>query len=78
MQESSANDGYPNNVHLLYGNIGEGEALVFQEGKVIEGNWEKESRLDRTRIYTADGEEVEFVPGQIWLEILPLGTKVSY
>lgn len=78
MRESSANDGYPDNVHLLYDNIGEGEALIFQQGKVIEGTWEKESRLDRTKFYTADEEEIEFVPGQIWLEILPLGTEVSY
>lgn len=78
MRESSANDGYPNNVHLLYDNIGDGDALVFQEGKVIEGEWQKDSRLDRTKIFDSSGEEVEFVPGQIWLEILPLGTEVSY
>jgi hypothetical protein len=78
MAESKANDGYPNNVHLLYDNIGSGDALVFQEGNVIEGTWEKDSRLDRTKLYNESGEEIEFVRGQIWFEILPLGTNVSY
>jgi hypothetical protein len=76
--ERSANDGYPGDVHLLYGTTGEGEALIFQNGKEIEGTWEKDSRLDRTKLFDSKGKEVRFVPGKIWISILPKGTEISY
>jgi hypothetical protein len=78
MQESKANDGYPGNVHLLYGTIGEGKVLVFNNGQVEIGTWEKDSRLDRTVFYTQAGKEIKFEPGKIWIEIVPVGTAVSY
>src|SRR3989338_1649601 len=36
-KESHANDGYPGNVHLLYGTTVTGKALFFQDGNVVEG-----------------------------------------
>jgi hypothetical protein len=77
-KESSANDGYPGNLHLLYGTIGQGEALVFQNGKAIKGKWSKADRTSRTELYDSSGKEIEFVRGKIWLEILPKGTEVDY
>ncbi len=77
MKESAANDGYPGNVHLLYGTIGEGKALIFQNGEALEGKWVKDSRTDRT-IYYVDAKQVKFVPGKIWIETVPVGTEVSY
>lgn len=71
MRESSANDGYEGGVHRLYGNKGTGEAIVFQDGEEKEGRWEKDGREGRT-IVTVDGDEVEFNPGTIWFEIVPL------
>lgn len=77
-RESNANDGYPGNVHLLYGTIGSGKALFFMDGKVTEGKWSKASRTARTK-YTGDkGKEVEFNAGQIWIQTVPEGSKVSY
>ncbi len=78
LKESSANDGYENNLHLLYGTIGEGKALFFQNGQVIKGIWKKSARLERTRFYDEKGKEIKLVPGKIWLEILPTGTVVEY
>lgn len=77
-KESPANDGYAGNAHLLYGTIGEGKALVFQDGQTIEGKWVKKSRLDRTKYFTALAKEIKFNPGKIWIETLPIGTKITY
>lgn len=77
-KESHANDGYPGNVHLLYGTIGTGKALIFQDGNVIEGRWIKASRTARSKYVDSSGKEVEFNRGQIWIETVPEGAKVSY
>lgn len=71
MNERNANDGYENNAHLLYGTVGKGKAIVFQNGKEINGTWEKASRTDRTIVYDENGDEIEFVRGKIWFETLP-------
>ncbi|OGE19045.1 hypothetical protein A3D83_00120 [Candidatus Daviesbacteria bacterium RIFCSPHIGHO2_02_FULL_41_10] len=77
-KESNANDGYPGNVHLLYGTTGTGKALFFQDGGVIEGKWIKAKRLTRTKYVDAAGKEIEFNRGQIWIQTVPEGSKVSY
>ncbi len=64
--------------HMLYGTVGSGKALIFQDGKVISGIWEKASRTKRTVFKDAQGREVKFNRGQIWIEVLPLGNKVDY
>ena len=70
-QELNANDGYENNVHLLYKDKGTGKAVVFKDGKRINGTWEKDSRTARTIIKDASGNELKFDRGLIWFEILP-------
>lgn len=77
-RESNANDGYPGNVHLLYGTTGSGKALIFQDGNVIEGKWIKQGRIQRTKFVDKGGQEVEFNRGQIWIQTVPEGAKVSY
>lgn len=65
--------------HLVYTTIATGgKALIFQDGKVIEGKWTKSSRTGRTIFYTNSGEEIKFNRGQIWIEVLPLTGKVTY
>ena len=76
--ERQANDGYPGNLHLLYGTIGQGRAVIFQDGKKIEGKWVKKDRKSRTVFYNAAGKEIEFNRGQIWIEILPVGTILKH
>lgn len=66
------------NHHVLYTTIGTGDALVFQNGGVIEAAWEKESATERTIITDESGDEISFVRGPIWLEILPVGNVVDY
>lgn len=77
MRESSANDGYDNNVHLLYGTTGSGDAVVFQDGKEIEATWSKANRTSRTILTDARGQEIKYNPGLTWFSILPLDTTLE-
>ena len=66
-------------MHLLYANIGSGDAIVFQDGNAIKATWKKETQTARTRFYDAKtNKEITFVRGQIWIEMLPTGTTVTY
>lgn len=77
MKESRANDGYDNNLHLIYQDKGSGQATVFLDGKKINATWQKESRTARTILKDEEGKEINFNPGVIWFEILPLGDKIE-
>ncbi|OGK14525.1 hypothetical protein A3H80_03200 [Candidatus Roizmanbacteria bacterium RIFCSPLOWO2_02_FULL_37_19] len=77
MKESAANDGYPGG-HLLYGTIGQGEALIFQNGEAIEGTWKKPDKESQIRFFDGSGEEIEMVRGQVWVSIVPTGNEVTY
>ena len=76
--EANANDGYPGNVHLLYGTTGEGKAWIFNNGQAIDGKWVKASRLGRTKFFDKSGKEIRLVEGKIWLSIVPVGVEVKY
>ncbi len=78
MKESRANDGYEGNLHLLYGTKGNGKALVFQDGQVVEGTWDKKDRQSRMIFRDLKGEKIKFNRGQIWIEVLPAGSEVIY
>lgn len=81
-KESRANDGYEGNVHLLYANKGpqapSGKALIFESGKVIKGTWNKANRLAREKFLDDKGQEINFVPGQIWIQTVPEGSAVTF
>ena len=64
--------------HNLYAVIGTGTGYLFQNGNVTEIIWSKASRTSRTIYKDKTGKEVNFVPGQVWVEILPLDSKVTY
>lgn len=72
MLESSANDGYENNAHLLYKTKGTGKATIFMDGRKINGTWKKDSRTARMLIYDAVGKPITFTRGTIWFEVLPI------
>lgn len=77
-RELNANDGYPGNVHLLYGTTGSGKALIFQDGNAIEGKWIKQSRTSRSKYVDSKGKEIELNRGEIWIQTVPEGSKVTY
>jgi hypothetical protein len=77
MTESKANDGYPGNLHMLYGTTGTGNATVFMDGKQIKGKWSKKSRTDRLIITDTAGKDVSFNRGQIWFSVIAPGTSIE-
>lgn len=80
MPMSIADDGYNeegHGAHTLYGNKGTGKAIFLIDGKQIEGTWQKPTREDRTIFYDADGNEIKFNRGLIWIETLPTGQAVK-
>lgn len=64
--------------HLMYDIIGGGDALIFQDGNVIEASWEKVDEESMIRYYDETGEEVSLVRGQVWTSILDVGNEVAY
>lgn len=77
MQESNANDGYENNLHLLYKTKGSGNAIVFRDGVKTTATWRKDSRTSRTLLFDANGNQIKFDRGTIWFEILPTDGVVT-
>ncbi|MGH7245905.1 MAG: DUF3048 domain-containing protein [Candidatus Levyibacteriota bacterium] len=71
MKQLNADDGYDNNVHLLFQDKGTGKAVVFMDGKQIKATWEKDSRTSRTLLFNVDGTPLKFDRGLTWFEILP-------
>lgn len=65
-------------LHQLYGTIGTGKALIFQDGKAIVGTWSKNSRVARTKFFDALGKEIQIVYGQTWISVVGIGSKVTY
>ncbi|MDD2482924.1 MAG: DUF3048 domain-containing protein [Candidatus Shapirobacteria bacterium] len=64
--------------HNLYEMIGTGKGILFQNGTKTEITWSKANRIARTIFKDSSNKEVNFIPGNIWVEILPLNTSVSY
>ncbi len=75
-----ADDGYDepgHGTHTLYGTIGSGKAKFLIDGAIIDGTWKKKDRTSRT-VFTDDkGKPLAFNRGQIWVEVLPIGTQVA-
>lgn len=59
---------------------GEGEAIIYQNGEEIKGYWKKEGKYSKSKLYFLDskGQEIEFTPGKIWIEIIELNTEVKW
>jgi hypothetical protein len=77
MDESNANDGYENNLHLLYKTKGTGNAVVYQDGKEIKAKWQKSGRNGRTILTDTSGDTIKFNRGKIWFHILPIESIVE-
>ncbi len=53
--------------------VGDGRALVFTDGHVIEGRWARPSRTDPLVLTTPDGSPIKLSPGQTFIELPPPG-----
>lgn len=56
---------------------GSGDAIICRQGECQTGAWQKKSAADRLGFYLGD-EEAALVPGQTWIEIVPIGRTVTY
>ena len=63
--------------HILYENIGSGNATILMDGQQIKATWKKPKRTDRTTFYDAKGAEIKLNKGKIWIELLPIGAPVT-
>lgn len=58
--------------------VGEGGALVFQNGVMVNATWKKPTDDSRTRFFSEESEEIVLNPGQTWVELLPVDGRVEY
>ncbi len=52
-----------------------GEAVIFQDGKEIKGTWKVVN--GRTKYFDNVGQEIRFLRGQIWIEMVPLENTIT-
>ncbi|MFN8629434.1 MAG: DUF3048 domain-containing protein [Chloroflexota bacterium] len=57
---------------------GSGKALVFTNGKVTKATWSKKSMTAPTLLTGPDGKPVTLTVGQTFVQVVPLGTSVTY
>ena len=57
--------------------IGEGDAWVFSQGKLVEGRWQRATPDDVTSFVTAEGETIKITPGRTWIALFPTGETVD-
>lgn len=76
-------EGQYNNVQLgdpWYDTTDSGEAYYYINGQEIKGTWKKDkSKIDsKLYFYDQSGQEVKFVPGQIWVDVLEPGQTLRW
>jgi hypothetical protein len=57
-----------------------GDAFYYINGQQIKGTWKKDKSKVDSKLYFLDesGQEVKFVPGQIWVDILEPGQTLKW
>jgi hypothetical protein len=58
--------------------VGQGRALVFNDGSVTEGAWNKKSVTARTEFVRPDGSPIVLNRGATWVAVVPADRSVSY
>ena len=81
--QSEQIEGQYNNVQVgdpWYDNSDSGEAHYYLNGQENKGTWKKDRvRLDsKLFFYDSSGQEVKFVPGQVWVEFLEPGQGLKW
>ncbi len=76
-------EGQYNNVQLgdpWYDTSDSGDAHYYMNGKEYRGTWKKDKGNIASKLffYNESGQEIKFVPGQIWVEILEPGQNLVW
>ena len=74
VQERPDTDGY----HEKITTIGTGPATIFQNGQAIEGTWTKSSQSSQIIFRNANGDNIQFTPGQVWIAAIPQTGRIEY
>jgi hypothetical protein len=63
---------YLNKDYIAVETQGGGEALIYQNGTASTGRWRKDPSVLNSKLYfyNTDGDEIKFLPGKIWVEII--------
>jgi hypothetical protein len=76
MSFSPLRDG--SNKHRLEADVvGSGKAWIATNGRTIVGTWKKTSLAGPTRFYDKAGKPVTLTVGQTFIQVMPLGSKVT-
>lgn len=67
-----------NDIYTTYGTIGSGKAFIFQDGKVTEGTWKKNSNTEQFTFTNLSNQPVKLNPGQTWLTAVGNASYVTY
>jgi hypothetical protein len=67
----------PGHNRPVLGFVGTGKASIFAEGRLIQGTWSKAGPTDPTFIFGPDGDELPLVRGRIFIQAVPIGTKIT-
>lgn len=54
-----------------YQTVGQGQAWVFSDGKVVRGQWTRADRSQPTQFVDASGARIKLQPGRTWVEFVP-------
>ena len=76
-------EGQYNNVQIgdpQFDSVSEGDAFYYFNGKETKGRWKKDKSKWASKLFMYDesGQEVKFVPGQIWVEVLEPGQALKW
>lgn len=71
IQYRFANSPSESNPHGI--TTGEGRALIFTAGQLVEGRWVRPGPGDPLQLVAADGSPIKLTPGQTFLELPPVG-----
>jgi Protein of unknown function (DUF3048) N-terminal domain/Protein of unknown function (DUF3048) C-terminal domain len=56
---------------------GKGSAWIATNGKAVKGTWRKASMTAPTRFYLPGGSQATLTMGQTFVQVVPLGTKIT-
>lgn len=57
---------------------GTGQAYVFADGKVVEGEWQRDEITEWFTLTDGDGEIILVPPGQVWISLIPDTSGLTY
>lgn len=53
---------------------GNGPALIFRDGQMLQGYWRRENREDMLTFWDGEGNPLPLKPGNSWFQLVPLAT----